>query len=381
MARGLEGTPTIQPVYTSTTYLYGDMAALERCSEGETPGYVYAQCGNPNVAALEEALAQIEGGTGALACGSGMAAIHAALLATGIGPGKKLLAAQTLYGTSQELLQSLCAASQVEIVQRDLCVPHVERVIYEERPAVLYVEAPSNPLIQLPDLVALSETARAVGAVTLIDSTFATPYLLRPLALGFDIVIHSATKYLSGHGDSSAGILVSTQRHLLENARRHAMLVGTALSPFDAYLVLRGLRTLPLRMKQHCQNALQVAYFLAQHPAVACVHYPGLPEHPQHDLASRLLGREQYGGMLAFELREQSKAAVFRFINRLRLCLPATTLGDIFSEVSYPAISSHRSLSPAQRQQLGITDGCVRLSVGIEDVEDIVRDLEQALGE
>jgi cystathionine beta-lyase/cystathionine gamma-synthase len=376
-----QGTPTVQPIYTTTTYLYADMAALEKAGGGETSGYVYAQSGNPNVAALERTLAEIEGGTGALVCGSGMAAIHLALLATGIGPGKKLLASQALYGPSLELLQTSFAAHQVEIVLRDLCQPDIEQVIYEERPDVIYLEALSNPLVQMADLLALSTAARAVGAVTLIDSTFATPYLLRPLALDFDIVVHSATKYLSGHGDSSAGVLISARKQFLERARYHAMLVGTALSPFDAYLVLRGLRTLPLRMKQQCQSALQVAYFLARHPAIARVHYPGLPFHSQHSLASGLLEREQYGGVLAFELKEQSKAAVFRFIDRLRLCLPATTLGDIFTEVSYPVMSSHCGLSAAQRARLGITDGCVRLSVGIEGVEDILQDLEQALAE
>lgn len=381
LARGSEGVPTVRPLYTSTTYLYRDIEELELHSGGEAPGYVYAQCGNPNVAALEGALARIEGGVGALACGSGMAAIHAALLAAGAGPGKKVLASRALYGISLGLLETVFATSGTEIVLRDLTAPDGWRAIYEERPDVVYVEALSNPLVQLTDLMVVSRAAQEVGAVAVIDNTFATPYLLRPLEHGFAIVVHSATKYLAGHGDSSAGVLVCADRQRLDTARRHAMLVGTALSPFDAYMVLRGLRTLPLRMRQHCQNALQVAYFLSQHPAVERVHYPGLPGNPQQALASRLLDGEQYGGVLAFELKAQSREAVFRLINRLRLCLPATTLGDVFSEVSYPAISSHRGLPLEERRQLGISDGCIRLSVGIEDVRDIIRDLEQALAD
>jgi cystathionine beta-lyase/cystathionine gamma-synthase len=206
-----------------------------------------------------------------------------------------------------------------------------------------------------------------------------TPYLLRPIVYGFDMVVHSATKYLGGHGDSTAGVVVSAKKTLLDALRNCATLMGAMLSPFEAHLIKRGLQTLPLRMERHCRNAIQVAHFLQEHPAVARVHYPGLSGHPQHELATALLDRGLYGGMLSFELQAQSRQAVMCFMDKLNLCLPATTLGDAWSLVSYPPMSSHRTLSAADRQKMGITEGCIRLSVGIEDVEDIIGDLDQAL--
>ncbi len=193
------------------------------------------------------------------------------------------------------------------------------------------------------------------------------------------LVVHSATKYISGHGDSFAGAVISAKKALLDQVRHYSILLGAMLSPFDAHLMLRGLRTLSLRMERHCSNAAQVARFLQEHPAIAHVYYPGLPNHPQHDIASRLLKHEQYGGLVAFELKEASRAAVFRFMDHLQLCLPATSLGDVFTLVSYPPISTHRTLTKAELQSLGITEGCVRISIGIEHVEDIIQDLDQAL--
>jgi cystathionine beta-lyase/cystathionine gamma-synthase len=212
-----------------------------------------------------------------------------------------------------------------------------------------------------------------------VDSTFTTPYLVQPLAYGFDLVIHSATKYICGHGDSAAGVVISAKHSLLERMRAYAGLLGAALSPFESYLILRGLKTLALRMERHCANALRIAHFLQQHPAVARVYYPGLPDHPQHELATRLLKKDHYGGIISFELQEQTRAAAFRFMDALRLCLPVATLGDVQSQVSYPPISSHYGISAAERQRAGITDGCIRLSAGIEDVDDILYDLAQAL--
>ncbi|HEV2661307.1 MAG TPA: PLP-dependent transferase, partial [Ktedonobacteraceae bacterium] len=203
--------------------------------------------------------------------------------------------------------------------------------------------------------------------------------LLKPIEHGIDIVVHSATKYISGHGDSTGGVATSAKNALLDQLRSYGILLGAMLSPFESHLLLRGLRTLALRMERHCSNALQVAHFLQEHPRVHRIYYPGLTTHPQHDLATRLLGNSRYGGLVAFELKEQTRAAAFRFMNALQLCLPATTLGDVFSQVSYPAISSHRTLTAAQRQAMGITEGCIRLSVGIEHIDDILQDLDAAL--
>lgn len=379
------GKPTVDPIYPSTTYLHHDVETLDQAFSGQLPGgetsYVYARQGNPNAQSLENLLAEIEGGVGAIVFASGMAAIHAALLSAGITGGMKVLAAQDLYGPTIGMLRAQFMPNGVEVTLRDLCSPNVADIIREEQPDVIYVETLSNPLVKVTDLEAIGAAAREVGAATIVDSTFTTPYLIRPLEYGFDFVIHSATKYMGGHGDTTGGALISSKNALIRQARGYATMLGAMLSPFDAFLIARGLKTLAVRMERHCQNALHVAQFLQQHPGVARVHYPGLPGHPHHELATRLLRHQQFGALLSFELREQSREAAFRFMNRLKLCLPATTLGDVYSEVSYPPMSSHRNLTPAERSAIGITEGCIRLSVGIEDVRDILKDLEQALAE
>lgn len=377
------GMPTVQPISTSTTYLHQDAETLDRAFSGELPSgekaYVYARQGNPNAQALENVLAEAEGGAGAIVFGSGMAAIYAAALTAGLVPGAKICIARDLYGPTIGMLRTLFSPFGVEIVLRDLCSPDVGQMIRDEQPDVIYAETLSNPLAKLVDLDAISAAAREVGAVTIVDSTFATPYLVRPIEHGFDIVVHSLTKYISGHGDCTAGVMVCAQNAHVQQAHTYGIMLGAMLGPFDAFLVSRGMKTLALRMERQCDNALAVARFLQQHPAIARVHYPGLADHPHHELATRLFRNGRSGGLLAFELQEQSRAAAFRFMDKLQLCLPATTLGDVYTELSYPPMSSHRNLTGAERQQIGISDGCIRLSVGIEDVGDIIRDLEQAL--
>lgn len=379
----IAGAPTIPPIYASTTYLHSSAEALDQAFNGTgatgEQAYVYARQGNPSACMLEEALAQVEHGNGAITFGSGMAAIHAALLAAGLASGATIVASQDLYGPTIGLLQTIFKPIGVRIVLVDLCSDDAANIIRREQPDVIYVETLSNPLVKLVNLDALSTAAQEVGAVTVIDNTFATPYLVRPIEHGFDLVVHSMTKYMSGHGDSTAGAVISARKSLLDALRTYATLLGAMLSPFEAHLIMRGLRTLPLRMEKHCSNALQVACFLQQHPAVSRVYYPGLPDHPQHNLATQLLRQEHYGGLLSFELKEQSREGAFRFMDQLRLCLPATTLGDVFSLVSYPPVSSHRTLTEAERRTMGITEGCIRLAVGIEHVEDIIHDLDQAL--
>jgi cystathionine gamma-synthase/methionine-gamma-lyase len=381
--QGTAGTPTIPPIYASTTYLYDDVELLDTAFSGTTPdgkpAFVYARQDNPNANALSEVLTQAESGVGAVAFGSGMAAIHAALLAAGAAPGAKIVASQDLYGPSIALLQKIFAPVGVTIVLRDLCCEDAADILRAEQPDIVYVETLSNPLVKLVDLDIISEAAHEAGAVCVVDSTFTTPYLLKPIEHGFDLVVHSATKYISGHGDSTAGIVISATRTMLDQLRAYQTMLGAMLSPFESHLMLRGIRTLALRMERQCDNALRVAHFLREHSAVERVYYPGLTEHPQHALATRLLTHERYGGLLAFDLKEQSREAAYRFMNKLRLCLPATTLGDVFSLVSYPAISSHRTMTAQERQHIGITDGCIRLSVGIESIDDILADLDAAL--
>ena len=376
--------PTTQPIFASTTYLQADAEALDqaftgRLSSGEQ-AYVYARQGNPNAQVLENTLARAEKGAGAVVFASGMAAIHAALLTAGLTPGVKILVAQDLYGPTIGLLRTIFKPAGVEVVLRDLCCTGVAGIIREEQPDMVFVETISNPLTKVTDLVAISSAAREAGAVSIVDSTFTTPYLVQPIERGFDLVVHSATKYFGGHGDSTAGVVISASNAQVDQLRGYATMLGAMLSPFESFLITRGLKTLTLRMERHCCNAMQVAEFLQTHPAIERVYYPGLRDHPQHELAVQLLRPGRFGGLVAFELKDQRREAAFCFMNNLQLCLPATTLGDVYSEVSYPPMSSHRNLTTAERQNMGITDGCIRLSVGIEDVRDIIDDLEQALG-
>lgn len=377
------GIPTVQPIYASTTYLHPDAETLDHALGGTLPSgeqaFAYARYGNPNAHSLEDVMSKAEGGVGAMVFGSGMAAIYTALLAAGLTPGSKILAPQDLYGATIALLQKIFIPAGVEVVLRDLYNQDVAALINAEQPDIVFVETISNPLVKVIDLDAISAAAHDVGAVSIVDSTFTTPYLVRPIEHGFDLVVHSATKYLGGHGDSIAGVVISAKNALLDTVRAHAVILGATLSPFESHLIMRGLKTLIVRMERQCDNALQVARFLHNHVAIERVHYPGLLSHPQHELATRLLDHKRYGGLLAFELRDMSRAAVFRFMDHLQLCLPATTLGDVYSEVTYPTIASHRDLTDSEREGMGITAGCIRMSVGIEDVEDIINDLDQAL--
>jgi cystathionine beta-lyase/cystathionine gamma-synthase len=377
------GIPSVEPISTSTTYLHPNAETLDQAFSGISPSgepaYVYARQGNPNAQTLEKVLTQAEKGVGAVVFGSGMAAIHAALLASGLTSGSKILAAQDLYGPTIGMLRTVFVPVGVELVLHDLCSPQVIETVRAEQPDVIYIETLSNPLTKVINLDVISAIAKEVGAVSIVDSTFTTPYLIKPIDHGFDMVIHSATKYLGGHGDATAGVVISARNNLVGQLRGYATMLGAMLSPFDSYLISRGLKTLALRMERQCNNALEISQFLQKHKAVERVHYPGLPNHPQHDLASCLLMNHQYGGLLAFELKEQTREAAYRFMDKLQLCLPATTLGDVYTEVSYPAISSHRNLTTSERQKFGITDGCIRFSVGIENVNDLLYDLDQAL--
>jgi cystathionine gamma-synthase/methionine-gamma-lyase len=331
------------------------------------------------VSAFEQAVAVLEGGEDAVAFASGMAAIHAALMGAGVRTGSAVVAAADLYGASYALLERTFVELGVRVRFVDITdLDSVGRAVADDQPAAILCEIISNPLMKVADLPVLSEMARSVGAALIVDATFASPYLCRPLAHGADYAVHSATKYLAGHGDVMAGVVAcSAERG--HDLRERQKLLGANLGPQQAWLALRGIKTLPLRMRQHCQNAQVVAEWLDGQSAVARVHYPGLPGHPQHEVAARLFEGRGFGGMMSFDLRDAGQAEVFRFMEALELVLPATTLGDVYSLTLYPAHSSHRQVAPGVRQAIGIGDGLVRLSVGIEAVEDIITDLEQAM--
>ncbi|MBI3978513.1 MAG: PLP-dependent transferase [Chloroflexi bacterium] len=370
--------PVSTPIYSSVGFLYESMDEMDRIFGEERPGYVYTRYGNPTLTALEAAVADLEGGETAVAYGTGMAAIHAAFLSLDLKQGDVLVAAPDCYGATFAMLTSLFPGWGIQTRFVDCAdLAAVERTVAEARPRAVFVETTSNPLMKVADVPALAGIAHRFGARLIVDNTFATPVLFRPLEHGADLVVHSLTKYLGGHGDAVGGIVVG-RRESDAGLRRVLRLVGGALGPFEGWLLLRGLKTLPLRMARQCDNAAALADWLAGHPAVVRVHYPGLAGHPQHALARRLF-RDRFGAMIAFDARDAGQAEVFRFFEHLRLCLPATTLGDIYTLLLYPPHSSHRWLSPEQRRAVGIGDGLIRLSVGIEDVEDIRADLDQAL--
>jgi cystathionine beta-lyase/cystathionine gamma-synthase len=376
-------TPVSTPIHPSVGFMYRDMRDLDAVFGGERAGYVYPRYGSPTVTAFERAMALLEGmpdgASGAVAFASGMAAVHAALLGAGVRAGTAVVAAADVYGATYALLEGLMTSLEVRTRFVDIAdLDEVAQAIQAERPVALLCEIISNPLMKVADVPALAALAREGGATLIVDNTFASPYLSRPLAHGADYVVHSATKYLGGHGDVMAGAVVCSEERARDLRERQKVL-GANLGPQEAWLALRGLKTLPLRMRQHCSNALAVAQWLEGQRAIAHVHYPGLPSHPQHAVARRLFGERGFGGMLSFELRDAGQAEVFSFMEALELVLPATTLGDVYSLTLYPAHSSHRQLAPEVRAALGIGEGLVRLSVGIEQAEDIVADLAQAL--
>lgn len=369
--------PTSVPIYPTSSFAYDRIEDAVNVFDGKEFGYVYSRYANPTTVAAEAVVADLEGTSTAVAFGSGMAAILAGLLCVGVGAGRTVLASRNLYGGTYALLVNDLAALGVETIFVEAGdLEQVEAALAGHAVAATYIETMSNPLLRVVDIPCIVDLSHRYGARVIIDHTFATPYLARPLDWGVDCVVHSGTKYLGGHGDITCGIAIAPEFHdaLLQHRRN----MGGVLSPFEAWLLLRGLKTFPLRMRQHCENATAVAQFLAAHPRVTQVYYPGLSSHPDHDRAARLFGGAGYGGVVAFDVGDGTMETAWRFINGLRLCQAATTLGDVETLVLHPATSSHRSLTPEQRRRIGIGDSLVRMSVGLEAVEDILDDIASA---
>jgi cystathionine gamma-synthase/methionine-gamma-lyase len=371
-------TPSTTPIYTASTYFYDDVEQLDRVLGREEEGASYARYDNPTRSALEELVRELENGAGAVATASGMAALHLSTLAALMDRPKRVLAADALYGSTMNMLQSIFGAIGVETTFVDICdITAVEAAIAEVTPGAIVMETVSNPLLRVGEMDKIAAAARNAGAVLVVDNTFATPLLVRPLELGAGIVAHSATKYLAGHGDVLGGIIVADQNNF-EAVRTLARTLGPVMSPFESYLTMRGIKTLPLRMERQCNNACKVASWLASHPGVERVYFTGDPAHPDAAAIARLFPKSFTGAMLAFELKEAGREDVFRFMDRLKMIVRATSLGDVHTMALYPAIASHRELSPKHRKRLGINDNLIRLSIGIEAVEDITADLAQA---
>jgi cystathionine beta-lyase/cystathionine gamma-synthase len=374
--------PVTTPIHTAASYVYEDMDTLDRVFGREIEGPSYIRYNNPTTDALQEALTVLESGAGALACGSGMMALHMAIHAALADRRRSIVVAKALYGATIHLLVKILEPSGISVRFADFNnLAEVESAVAEEKPGCLLAETISNPLLRVVEVDKLAAIAKQAGAALIVDNTFATPLICRPLELGANMVVHSLTKYLSGHGDMMGGAIISDSDHL-ETLYATARAIGPNLGPFESFLALRGIKTFPLRMERQCQNACRVASWLAAHPAVDRVYFPGDPHHPDAAVTRRLFPSGAYGAVASFELKGVTgKDGVFRFMNALKMIVPATSVGDVHTMMLYPVISSHRDLSPKHRERLGIRDNLVRLSVGIEAVEDITADLDDALKE
>jgi methionine-gamma-lyase len=365
--------PVATPIIQSSNFIFSSTRELKLWAEGRSNAYIYTRYGNPTLAAAESAIAGLEGSESALVTSSGMAAISSALL-TILGSGDEVIATQQLYGGSYRLMRDVFPKLGITVRHVEADLHGIESLVTTKTRA-LYVETPTNPALRLVDLKRSGDFARRHGLVSLVDNTFASPVLQRPTEFGFDLVLHSATKYIAGHSDLIAGAVAGGKKWV-DRVRQTVIYLGGSMDPGAAFLLLRGIRTLPLRMRRHCDNAMTVARFLEKHPRVSAVHYPGLSSHPDHALARRQM--DGYGGMLSFDLKGGLSAAR-RFCDRVHLFLLAVSLGGVESLVVLPAYSSHYRMSGAELKKAGISEGTVRMSVGIEDAEDLIEDLRQAL--
>ncbi|GAB4489674.1 MAG: methionine gamma-lyase [Saprospiraceae bacterium] len=376
--------PHVLPIYATSSFAFEDIEQGIEIFKNIESGHVYSRYANPTVDTVAAKIADLEThGLGleasAVMTSSGMSAISTLLLGV-LKSGDKILTQGNLYGGTTELLTAVFGQFGVETVLVDLRdLNRVEEVLKNDKKIkLLYCETPANPTLACVDIRALAELAHRHGAFCAIDNTFSTPLLQQPFAHGVDFIIHSTTKYLNGHGNSTAGVILGLDKKMMrQNVWRAMKLAGTNCSPFEAWLTHNGLKTLALRMERHSANALALAEFLEKHPAVKRVNYPGLPSHPDHELAKRQM-RGGYGGMLSFELKGGLEAGI-QCMNRIKFCTLAPTLGDVDTLILHPASSSHVAIPKEIRLQNGITDGMIRVSVGIENAEDIIGDLRQAI--
>jgi cystathionine beta-lyase/cystathionine gamma-synthase len=354
------------PIYPTSTYVQQEL--------GKNKGYEYARVSNPTRTRLEENLAALEGGTSARVFASGMAAINA--ICTMYKSGDHVVCGHDLYGGVPRLFNQVLATFGMEFTYVDTSdAKNVERAM-RKNTRMVYIETPTNPLMSLSDIAAISQLCRRKKAELVVDNTFMSPYFQQPIALGADMVVHSTTKFLNGHSDGLGGVVVCTTKEQADKLAFIQKSAGAILSPFECWLVLRGVKTLAVRMEQHDRSGRMVAEFLARHKKVKKVFYPGLPEHPQYELAQQQM--TGFGSMITFETGSRSNAN--KMLKKVRVCSLAESLGGVETLISHPATMTHAALGEKGRREIGITDGLVRISVGIENIEDIMDDLDQALG-
>lgn len=371
------------PIYASSTYVFDDAEQGMRRFSGQEEGYIYSRWGNPTMTEAEEKIAAMETFEMPLEAkgilhSSGMAAITTLMLAT-LKPGDKILTHFSLYGGTNELVTKILPGLKIDSVIADLRNPETAETILKADPAIkmLYLETPANPTIQCVDLMELVIIARKYNCIIACDNTFATPYLQQPFRWGVDFVVHSTTKFLNGHGTAIGGILIGQDKEFMSThvTKVHRLLGGNA-NPFDAFLLIQGMKTLELRMERHCHNAMEVAGFLEQHPTVAKVNYTGLASHPDHYTAMKQMRHP--GAMLSFELKGGLQNGI-NFMNKLKMCVRTVSLGTCDTLLSHPASMTHYSVPKEEKEKYGITDGLIRMNVGIENIQDIINDLKQAL--
>ncbi|EEA8677944.1 methionine gamma-lyase [Salmonella enterica subsp. enterica] len=364
------------PIFQTSTFVFDSAEQGAARFALEDSGYIYTRLGNPTTDALEKKLAVLEQGEAALATASGVSAITTTLL-TLCQQGDHIISANAIYGCTHAFLSHNITKFGIEVSFVDAANPEAIREAMRPETKVVYIETPANPTLSLVDIETAAAIAHQQGALLVVDNTFMSPYCQQPLRLGADIVVHSVTKYINGHGDVIGGVIIGCQE-FINQARFVGVkdITGGCMSPFNAWLTLRGVKTLGIRMERHCNNALKIARFLEEHPGISQVIYPGLPSHPQYELGKRQMSLP--GGIISFEITGGLEAGR-RMINSVELCLLAVSLGDTETLIQHPASMTHSPVAPEERLKAGITDGLLRLSVGLEDPDDIIHDLERAI--
>jgi cystathionine beta-lyase/cystathionine gamma-synthase len=371
--------PVTTPIYTAASYFYESTETLDKILGHQIEGQSYARFENPTNAALEELAATLESGAGALACASGMVALQTAILVALLDRNRSIVASSDMFGATINLLTKVLDPLGISSRFVNICdLAAIESAIAETKAGCLVMETVSNPMLRVGELDKITQIAKKTNTAVIVDNTFSTPLLVRPIELGASFSVHSATKYLSGHGDVLGGLVVADKEHI-EPLRAYSRIAGPLMGPFEAYLTMRGIKTFPLRMERQCQNACRVANWLATHPRVDKVVFTGDPLHPDAAAIARLFPKNMTGAIVSFEIKDAEKQDVFRFMDSLKMVVRAVSLGDVHSMVLYPLIASHRDLSPKQRARMGIKDNLVRMSVGIEAADDIIADIDQAL--
>lgn len=368
------GSATV-PIYQTSTFLFESAEHGARCFSGEESGYIYTRIGNPTIHALETLVADLESGVSAIAVSSGMAAVNTVYMAL-LSKGDHMVSSAAVYGPSRVVMEQHWSRFGVESSFVD--TSNIEEVKKAIRPntKMLYIETPANPTMGLTDLKACVEIAHERGIVVVVDNTFSSPYLQRPIEFGVDVVLHSMTKFLNGHADIVAGIIITKEAALGAKLRSMMITLGCNMDPHQAFMVIRGIKTLGIRIERAQQSAMKIARFLESHPKIEWVKYPGLESHPQHELAKTQM--DGFGSMISFELKGGLNAGK-TLMDNVQLCILAVSLGGVETLIQHPASMTHSKVAPEAKKKAGITDGLVRFSVGIEDAEDLIQDLSQAL--